>query len=1113
MATCELHLPILIEQGKQGYTIQPLLFSGPKIFAARYGNAVNLLQKSIRKQFKHIKITRENIDALLWYRFSPEFHFEVERFQFPAGMQYVDGHFVMVTYTVAQHKYVCFPGLNHHTFRVELQERGRTAFVNFLCEKLIQYFQRERKDQGDDFKYEPYYSSPNASNSSISVQIETAKPIFHFEEEDNSIYALFGHQNQFDGAEELEKVADDLLNESDNLENTFFRKNEKEWLERTLFGSRPQAAVIVGPEGIGKSNLISHTYQQYLFNNPQKSSSLLQRIWRLDPLRVISGMSVVGQWERRFESILCRIRDRIRSNTNGKHKQTDILLIQNPVALLRIGKTSQTDLTLAHLLIPYIERREFPVILEATPEEWQKVQDINRRFADLFQVQRLAPLKEDENNYVVTQRRAQIERQFECEFDVSALIAIMKSEQKLRGTKEQPGSLVDMIRDVAITSQNMRINEAMIFSTLQESYNVNKKIIDHNETLTHGNIESYFKNNLIGQDTVISTLVDTVLAIKSQLTPEGKPLNTLLFIGPTGVGKTEAAKLLANYLFSKEDCLVRIDMNEFVDEFAVNRLIGSEHNPYGILTERVRYQKSCVLLLDEIEKAHPRVHDILLQVLDDGRLTDASGNTTDFSQAVIIMTSNIGAQEASMQMGFVENAQDTKATYLKSLEKVFRPEMINRINQIEVFNALKRKDMAFLAKLHLSKLLKRDGFTRRSTILNVSQDCLDHLADQGYDPSLGARALKRNLERIITHSTAKRMAESDSDAPIILNMWLDGKTVRSETTHLVFASQNNKSIPNNIKLDIKQYRTLNDTLSELENRITGEENDTSLDQQYTYLKWSLLDTIRSTQEPLQRFVYDYEDRAAATLSTINFSFRNAPPRYFDSVKQPRIDFSSLHAHDDILTFLNNTYTQAESYFELDKNNDFALWNSINQLSHASHCMVNRGIDEGYLYIQTLVTNKGERGINKLAQTYKKTLDKIGHIDEISRTPETCLLNVHGLGIHEIFEAESGVHLFCEQGNLQVPILVRYFKDDLKSVQEKTTNPKALLTGNMEIIRLYSDDKNPQQRNTITDIRSGLMIEDMEPEQWSVIFLSSLPNIIGIQPGVNTKANAGEQHGN
>jgi len=404
---------------------------------------------------------------------------------------------------------------------------------------------------------------------------------------------------EFDGARELNAVGEDFSRRvQQGFDNCLYRESEVAWLYRSLFSVKPQALVIIGPRGIGKSNIIADTYRRYLDDVKSKASHKKQKMWLVDPLRVISGMSIVGQWERRFEAILTQIRDR-QKNKSDTHL-SDLLYIDNPVPLLKIGKTSQTELTLAHMLIPYLEARQIPLILEATNEEWQKIQDGNRRFADLFRVLRLNHLEREKIDHILTLRKADFEKHFECEFSTAAFISLSKVEPALRGTRELPGSFVELMRSIAVVSQKTEIDDNRVYQCLQEGFNVS------------------------------STLMD-----------------------------------------GRKESLVRIDMNEFGDHTAVSRLIGDIYHPHGILTERVRYQRSCVLLLDEIEKAHPRVHDILLQLLDDGRLTDASGNTTDFSQCVVIMTSNVGAREAASHVGFVQHQSDLSASYKKSLETQF----------------------------------------------------------------------------------------------------------------------------------------------------------------------------------------------------------------------------------------------------------------------------------------------------------------------------------------------------------------------------------------------------------------------------------------------------------
>ncbi|NJK83563.1 MAG: ATP-dependent Clp protease ATP-binding subunit [Saprospiraceae bacterium] len=244
---------------------------------------------------------------------------------------------------------------------------------------------------------------------------------------------------------------------------------------------------------------------------------------------------------------------------------------------------------------------------------------------------------------------------------------------------------------------------------------------------------------------------------------------------------------MCEYLLGSETYLLRLDMNEYIDGYAVSRLIGDYANPEGVLTGQVRHRTFGVLLLDEIEKAHPSVHDLLLQVLDDGRLTDSLGRVVNFSNLIIIMTSNIGAQDIGRKISITSDISD-EAIYRKAIEVHFRPEFINRIDKIVTFKPLEKAHILNIARLQINALLQRDGFMQRSTILNISEETLAWLAEQGYDKSMGGRAMKRKIESEITTLSAEQLNSIQSNAPIIFDVDYDKTLAQLTPTvhHLQF---------------------------------------------------------------------------------------------------------------------------------------------------------------------------------------------------------------------------------------------------------------------------------------------------------------------------------------
>ena len=274
-------------------------------------------------------------------------------------------------------------------------------------------------------------------------------------------------------------------------------------------------------------------------------------------------------------------------------------------------------------------------------------------------------------------------------------------------------------------------------------------------------MEDVLHRRVVGQDEAVRAVSDAIRRSRSGLSDPNKPYGSFLFLGPTGVGKTELCKALAGFLFDSEDHLIRIDMSEYMEKHSIARLIGAPpgyvgYEEGGYLTEQVRRKPYSVILLDEVEKAHPDVFNILLQVLDDGRLTDGQGRTVDFKNTVIVMTSNIGSQ-AIQAMGDTSDYDAVKAAVMEDVKAYFRPELINRIDEVVVFHGLNAANIRSIAQIQLGSLKKR--LAEQNLRLEVSEAALDVLAQAGFDPVYGARPLKRAIQAEIENPLAKALLE------------------------------------------------------------------------------------------------------------------------------------------------------------------------------------------------------------------------------------------------------------------------------------------------------------------------------------------------------------------
>jgi ATP-dependent Clp protease ATP-binding subunit ClpB len=272
-------------------------------------------------------------------------------------------------------------------------------------------------------------------------------------------------------------------------------------------------------------------------------------------------------------------------------------------------------------------------------------------------------------------------------------------------------------------------------------------------------LEEELHQRVVGQDEAVRAVADAVLRARAGIKDPKRPIGSFLFLGPTGVGKTELARALAASLFDNEDNIVRLDMSEYMEKHTVARLIGAPpgyigYEEGGQLTEAVRRKPYAVILLDEIEKAHPDVFNILLQVLDDGRLTDGHGRTVDFRNTVIIMTSNIGSQLILEMRGADEESyQRMRAQVLQALQRQFRPEFLNRVDEVVVFRALTEAELARIVEIQLEGLRRR--LAERRITLEVMEGARDYLARVGYDPVFGARPLKRAIQREVETPVAR----------------------------------------------------------------------------------------------------------------------------------------------------------------------------------------------------------------------------------------------------------------------------------------------------------------------------------------------------------------------
>jgi len=1034
-----LEIPVLVTPSKDSYHLKPLFLDNPFSSARRFRDGMDLLAKEIRRYFRSFQTERETIDDLLWMTFNPKLKLEFQKLYFSLGQHMVFGKFLVIRFFLKQHQFVFLPAFNKFAIiQDNILEHGD------LLEQIINiaHDQMQLKRKQDNFSPNDYYAIGGEFITTLNVSINVKRAKFPFENNFKNWFASLSNQQQkFSGASEITRVGSNLFEKYPNkLQRALLRDAEIETLSNLIFSEKMTAVVIIGSPGCGRTSLLHECFYRYLQKGKPKAT-----IWHLDPNRIIAGMSIVGMWQRRFESILEYL---IKPSPEKRPR----LFIDNIVALFRIGKSAQNSLTLSDVLKPYLERQALTFIAEASQEEWNIVMETDRRFADLCQVFRLNELNMTDSASVALLERSRLEQLHNCKIDNAAIERIFALTNSLLRTSAKPGNIVNFMERLAIRHSEVGIAE--VKAAVNEISHINtQNTVDLAKLATQ----------LIGQTEAVECLANVVHTIKSGLQDPKKPTATLLFIGPTGVGKTQAAKVLTRYLFTDESQLIRFDMNEFVTDADVGRLIGDWRKPEGLLTTQIRHQPFCVLLLDEIEKAHPKIHDLLLQVLGEGRLTDALGRTTDFTNTIIILTSNLGAEQASRNLGFIDKKAQQNSSYRAAVEDFFRPELLNRIDRLVAFKSLNLKDAIAITKIQLNDLLQRDGFVRRTTILNISEAALKQVTIRGFDALLGGRALKRGIERDLTALAAKQLVKLQATQPIILDIdWRDQRLEPKITALIASSNQKPITIPQIPSIEIVSEKL--DLVIDLRQQLYAlrTENDIDLSSSNEKMRFilNLQESLFELKEQLDELLWNME--TARDFTEIRFTSTK-----YNWTNYQTINAADLYAHQDIHDYLEEIYVIAPKLIqELNSN-----WvNLIMKLNFSEYfCQQINNQQQLTLVLQSRIYGSGEPELNYLLNAYEKTLIYLG----IESTRIDTQLHIKGAGLENLLANEIGIHLFHLSNKNAIPIQVSF----------TNTNDQEQLP----IIRSYAlaDDK---KTGVLTDFKTGMLNSTLlDAHEWALLW--------------------------
>jgi ATP-dependent Clp protease ATP-binding subunit ClpC len=546
------------------------------------------------------------------------------------------------------------------------------------------------------------------------------------------------------------------------------REREIRAVARTLTRNKKNNPLLVGDAGVGKTAVVEGLAYS-IVQGAVPSNLANRRVVQLEIGTLVAGTSLRGQFEERLVGIL----------EEARSVPGIILFIDEIHTIVGAGDTIESNLDAANILKPALSRGEIVCIGATTHEEYRAAIAKDAALERRFRVIEIGEPSVADTLAILNAVQGQYAAHHGVTILPEALQAAVTLSAKYMHNRRQPDKALDLLdeacaRVVIQTNADFTPDAAgsprtvtpeAVAEVLAEWTGIPVTQLTEDERRKYSNLEDALRSRVIGQDHAVHTVAAAIRAHRAGLADPSRPVGVFLFLGPSGVGKTELAKAIAAFLFGSEEALVRLDMSEFHDEHTVARLIGSppgykDSQRGGQLTEALRRRPYSVILLDEVEKAAPEVFDIFLQVFDDGRLTDARGGTVDARHAVWIMTSNIGTGEAAKgALGF--RPEDTTANapnYMAALRRFFRPELLNRLDDVLVFNPLSKPVLTDILNLQLREIhgrLAAQGFT-----LQLTPQAVDMILTQGYDPVNGARPLRRAIERLLTRPLSQYLLET-----------------------------------------------------------------------------------------------------------------------------------------------------------------------------------------------------------------------------------------------------------------------------------------------------------------------------------------------------------------
>ena len=626
------------------------------------------------------------------------------------------------------------------------------------------------------------------------------------------------------------------LAEEDKMDPIVGREKEIERVAQILSRRKKNNPILIGEPGVGKTAIAEGLALRIV---QKKVSRVLfgKRVVTLDLASLVAGTKYRGQFEERMKAVMTEI-----------EKSPDVIIFIDELHTIVGAGGASGSLDASNMFKPALARGEIQCVGATTLDEYRQYIEKDGALARRFQMVMVDATTPDETIQILENIKSKYEEHHNVTYSEEAIKACVTLSDRYISDRFLPDKAIDVLDEtgarvhidninvpetiVSLETQieavkedknnvvksqkyeeaaQLRDKEKKLLAELKiekdqwekesksKRYQVNEESVAEVIGMMTGiptnrvaqkegeklrNMNEELGESVIGQDEAVTKLTKAIQRTRVGLKDPKKPIGSFVFLGPTGVGKTEMAKVLSKYLFDKEDSLIRIDMSEYMEKFSVSRLVGAPpgyvgYEEGGQLTEKVRRKPYSVVLLDEIEKAHPDVFNILLQVLDDGVLTDGLGRKVDFRNTIVIMTSNIGVRDLKdfgAGIGFAtQSRKDNKAEVIKStiqnaLKKTFSPEFLNRLDDVIIFNSLEKEHIHKIIDISLGKLFKR--ISNLGYQVTLTESAKDFLSDKGYDPQFGARPLNRAIQKYLEDPVAEEILKGEiSEGDIIQASW------------------------------------------------------------------------------------------------------------------------------------------------------------------------------------------------------------------------------------------------------------------------------------------------------------------------------------------------------